>query len=259
MSSNLKAQLKVLLERKEYTAAIALLETSTLPDKQTYIQRIKARMADESAPPAAKPKSKPAQSKGRSPLYYGLIAVLVIILVGLIALIATSSNLAGYTPLPTVAGAGNVQSTVYGKWRVSEDTSAFDDSPTVVLLLDSDNSVQTWLDVEVPTLVLRCKEKKLEAYINVDSQFAVEIDEDYNDSPTVRLRFDDDKAYEIRMHESTDGEAVFFPDGEGLIRRMETASTLVFGFTPFSASPVQANFDLRGLKNVIQPLWAACD
>lgn len=50
-SSVLKSQLKALLAAKEYRAAIVLLESSSLPDKQVYIQRIEARIAAEAESP----------------------------------------------------------------------------------------------------------------------------------------------------------------------------------------------------------------
>lgn len=63
MSGNLKQQLKSLLAAKEYRAAIVLLETSTLPDKQEYIGRIKARMAAEAKPEPPAPE--PVKTKGK--------------------------------------------------------------------------------------------------------------------------------------------------------------------------------------------------
>lgn len=69
MSSNLKSQLQQLIKAKEYRAAIVLLEGSTLPDKQQFIARIKARIdaeaqaelkpAPESAPEPVKAKPLP--------------------------------------------------------------------------------------------------------------------------------------------------------------------------------------------------------
>lgn len=90
MSSNLKAQLKTLLDAKEYRAAIVLLESSSLPDKQVYIERIKKRIAEE-APVREKAKpliqeSKKPQSRRRMWMYIaaivGVIAVGAVILIG---------------------------------------------------------------------------------------------------------------------------------------------------------------------------------
>jgi hypothetical protein len=47
MASSLKAQLKTLIAAKQYQAAIVLLEASDMPDKQAFIDRIKARMKEE--------------------------------------------------------------------------------------------------------------------------------------------------------------------------------------------------------------------
>lgn len=83
MSSNLKAQLKTLLDRKEYTAAIALLEASALPDRQKYIQRIRQRIEDEAPVPAKQEKAK--RSRGTTCAY--IAAIIIVILCGAVLLI----------------------------------------------------------------------------------------------------------------------------------------------------------------------------
>jgi len=151
------------------------------------------------------------------------------------------------TPLP------KVQST--GKWLVAVDKSSFDDSPTVVLSLAAENSVDGWLDTYLPSLILRCKEKEVEAYVKVGMETDVEYDTEHS---TVRLRFDKDSATTEKLGHSTDGKALFFQSPKSIINAMLAHDTLLFGFTPFNASPVETSFDLRGLKGVIGQLKQAC-
>lgn len=73
------------------------------------------------------------------------------------------------------------------------------------------------------------------------------------------MRFDQEEAQTLITSESTDGEALFFRDPVGIIADMLQHDEMVFGFTPFNASPVVTTFDLRGLAEVIQPLQGACD
>ena len=98
MSSNLKAQLKALLAAKEYRAAMTLLESSTLPDKRTYIERIKKRMAEETTAQApVKPMAESGKTPGRSPAkamparrktWLWVAAVLMVIVAGCAVIIA---------------------------------------------------------------------------------------------------------------------------------------------------------------------------
>src|SRR5258706_13785649 len=74
------------------------------------------------------------------------------------------------------------------KWVYHESKSAMDDSKTVVLSLEAENIVQGWLrNPSRPTLFLRCKENKTDAYITV----GLAANPEYGtDDFSVRLRFD---------------------------------------------------------------------
>lgn len=78
------------------------------------------------------------------------------------------------------------------------------------------------------------------------------------DGATVTLRFDKEKATKYRTSKSTDGEALFFDQSVGLIKKMLGHSTLLFEFVPFNSSPALTTFDLRGLTESIKPLRDTC-
>lgn len=85
MGSNLKTQLKQLLAAKEYRAAIVLLEGSSLPDKQAYIGRIMARIAEEAPPAPVKmgkplPGTEPDKPKSSHRLTFVLIALIMVVI-----------------------------------------------------------------------------------------------------------------------------------------------------------------------------------
>ena len=142
-----------------------------------------------------------------------------------------------------------------GKWRTRFDTSSFDDSQTVVLRLEAESQISGWLATFTPVLMLRCQEHKVEAFVNVGMQQDVEYG---TDNSTVRIRFDSDRSQTQEMSHSTDGEALFFRHPIEMIAAMMQHDKMVFGFTPFNASPVETTFDLRGLEEAAKPLLQTC-
>lgn len=149
------------------------------------------------------------------------------------------------TPLPAA-----------GAWEVVNDTSSFDDSATVILLLDALDEIEGAFETTRPTLVLRCQEGQTEAYVVTD--LAPDVEAGNLDGATVRLRFGAEAPETLVLSRSTDDKALFFERPAALIERMARHERLVFSFTPFSASPVETTFDLRGLPEVLPQLRAAC-
>ncbi len=165
---------------------------------------------------------------------------------------ATSTRRPTRTPRPTLAVTNTPDA---GKWRTDSTTSAMDDSTTVLLYLDANNSVRGWLRSETPTLVLRCRAGRLEAYIVVDMQ----IESDLDDRSGARIRFDKNAPQDLIMNKSSSGDALFFNNPRSWIEGMLIYDTMVFQFKPFQSAVAEAIFDLRGLKNAIGPLQEACD
>jgi type VI secretion system protein VasI len=143
------------------------------------------------------------------------------------------------------------------KWQTSTSISPVDDSKTVVLQLEAEKPVEGWPGtVHTPTLILRCQEKELDAYLNVGMQPNVESDSLYG--ATVLLRFDKEPAQTHRTGKSTDGEALFFSDPTEIIRLILQHDQMLFRFTPFNSNPQETFFDLKGLREIIRPLREAC-
>lgn len=147
-------------------------------------------------------------------------------------------------------------STTVSKWRVNKETSRIDDSTNVIIRLEADSPISGWpRRTYTPSFVLRCKEKKTEAYIVTGMSPQVEYG---TDGATVTLRFDKEKATKYHTSKSTDGEALFFGQSIGLIKKMLGHTTLLFEFVPFNSSPVITTFDLRGLLEAVKPLRDTC-
>jgi hypothetical protein len=155
-----------------------------------------------------------------------------------------------------VAGAPIAAPAPVDKWQRSEQRSQMDDSKTVVFSLASNNPITGWLTTETPTLILRCREKKTEAYVVTGMAASVEMGE--FQQHTVQLRFDDKPAQSQSWGQSTDDKALFAPQSIGLIRQIAATKRLRFGFTPFNASPVIAEFDVTGFAPHMKELSDTC-
>lgn len=154
-------------------------------------------------------------------------------------------------PEPTAPPAG-------GRWQVLNDTSSFDDSETVVLTLAAEDAyTESWLgQSHRPILLLRCRERRTEAFIDVG--FAPKVETGLLDKGRARIRVDQGEARTEFMSKSTDGEALFFDTPLDIIAELERAERLLFGYTPINADPVETSFDVRGLSDLLPQLRAAC-
>lgn len=159
----------------------------------------------------------------------------------------TLSGPTGITP-PTEAKGGN--------WQVTRERSPMDGSKTIFLSLSAQAPITVWLGEKTPQLVVRCKESKTDVYIVTDTAAQPEYGNYYTYS--VRIRIDDRHARAQRWAESTDNVALYSPDAATLARQLSAARRLRFEFTPFNASPAVAEFDLRGLRDVLPEVAEAC-
>ena len=148
-------------------------------------------------------------------------------------------------------------SSLTGMWVTKFGTSSFDNSKTVVILLNANSPVTGWLnETYLPVLYIRCQEQKIDVYIAVGLQQNVEYGL-YNKS-TVRVRFDSDTAETFITNHSTDNQALFFKNPTSMMNEILKHQTMVFGFTPFNASPVETSFNLNGVTDAIKPLLEDC-
>jgi len=141
------------------------------------------------------------------------------------------------------------------RWIVNSMTSKIDDSKVVVLTKASKEKITGWHSEHWPSLIIRCSEKKLSAYITTGMPSNVEYG---HDGATATIRFDKNKAFKKRMSKSTDNKALFFSRAKWFVGKMLKAKEMLFVFTPFNSSPTQIEFDLRGLDKVVGDLYSAC-
>lgn len=150
---------------------------------------------------------------------------------------------------------------VYPKgWTLSKGTSAMDDSPSAYIYSYSTNSIRDWLDSEKrPTIYLRCKENKTDAFINLDAT----PDYDFGDygakSAKLRLRYDSEPAQTVAFSLATSNDAVFFPSAITTIKKMMQHDKLVIEVTLHNMGSQLLTFDLKGLDAVVPELRKACN
>lgn len=150
----------------------------------------------------------------------------------------------------------SIQSGSVGKWSISTETSPVDDSKNVYVTLNAESEFSGWMKHETGRLVLRCKEKRTDAYVRTG--MAAQPEYGLTQEVTVTVRYDKEKAREIRMSQSTDNEALFFPNAIGEIKSMMKHKELLFRFTPFNSASSLTTFKIEGLNEAIKPLRAAC-
>lgn len=145
-----------------------------------------------------------------------------------------------------------------GSWVVTEDKSAFDDSRTVVLSLDSIEPIRGQFGSPAPARIyLRCQENTTSLFLVLNDLFLADI----QGFGSVDYRIDDQKADSVRMANSTDNKALGLWDGGSaipFIKKLEGGQNVVLRATPFNESPVEFSFDLTGLTPALIPLKEAC-
>lgn len=173
---------------------------------------------------------------------------------------AETQDAAPSAPLPDAAPGEAVASedADTGRWTVDQQTSAFDDSRTVVVASDSTNFIPGQFDGPGPArMILRCKENTTSAYLWLNDQFLSDI-QGYG---RVEYRIDDQKAASVRMSSSTDNKALGLWAGDTaipFIKALAAGEGVVFRATPFNENPVEFSFDLTGLEAALAPLREAC-
>ncbi|QDC11359.1 hypothetical protein FHY55_19910 [Oceanicola sp. D3] len=146
-----------------------------------------------------------------------------------------------------------------GSWLVSQSESQFDDTPLIVLRLESRDVVRgKYNGTATPSLILRCMENTTSMFINPGGHFLSDI-QGYG---KVTYRIDDLKAASWRMSASTDNEVLGLWSGSKSIpqiKKLIQGNSLLVRLTPYNESALEFGFDLAGLNEAIKPLRKACN
>lgn len=137
-------------------------------------------------------------------------------------------------------------------WLVLRSKSKIDDSPSIVLIRDSEESRY---GSTKPKLVIRCVENTTAIFVNFDDYLG-------SDAPILTLRVGEQDAQSVRWMISTNKKSLGLWDGRGSIpflRRIVDQAQLVMRVTPFNDNPLTATFKLNGLQPHLEELAETCN
>jgi len=132
---------------------------------------------------------------------------------------------------------------------------ANDGSRTITFTLAATRDLPVWMNHARPALVVRCLSRTTDVFVMLDTSTAFEKDADRR---TVRVRWDQDPERVQQWAVSESGRELFAPDGIDAVRRMTRARRLQFGFTPFNAQPVTAEFAVQGFDELAPLVARSC-
>lgn len=144
------------------------------------------------------------------------------------------------------------------EWMVNTEVSPIDDSTSVYMRVFSKESIPSrFRGDEKAELWLRCQEDSTSLLLSMAGHHMTSIQQ-YGQ---VVWRLDDQVARTISMNESTNNKSLgLWRGGVSIpeIKRMFGHDTLTIRVTPFSESPITAQFPITGLEEGITPLREAC-
>ena len=144
-----------------------------------------------------------------------------------------------------------------GQWIVHTDTSPMDDSRTVQLRVDADDTIADRFGANRvrPVLHILCRENTTSLIVDWDIYIGI-------GQTRLRYRIDSETAQTATWSISTNHEAFGLWNGAtsiGLIRQMFGRQNLLVQTTPYGENSVMVNFNITGLEEAIAPLREACN
>jgi hypothetical protein len=129
-------------------------------------------------------------------------------------------------------------------WSGSKRASwASDGSKTIAFTLAATHDLPVWMNRARPALIVRCLYRATEAFVVLETSTSFEDDANLR---TVRVQWDDEEQSVQQWTVSETARELFAPDGVAFVRQLAHARRLRFGFSPFNAEPVTAEFAVEG-------------
>jgi hypothetical protein len=119
----------------------------------------------------------------------------------------------------------------------------------------AEKTVAIWMNYVRPILVVRCMNKRVETFVYTGSALKIEPN---TEDHTVHFSFNDEAGRSEQWADSAEHDALFAPDGAAFAQQLLAAKSFRFGYTPHNAEPVEAQFHVDGLEEVIAPAAKDC-
>jgi type VI secretion system protein VasI len=155
-----------------------------------------------------------------------------------------------------LAPAASVESS--GKWSIETQKSDFKDTQDVYVSMRTEGDLPCGMIDQGPaTLLLRCMENSTAAMLITSCHMA----SGFSGYGKVEYRVDDKPSRTRDFDASTDNSALgLWKGGESIpfIKELFGGKKLLMRFTPFSESPVTAEFEITGVENAVAGLRKEC-
>ena len=106
-----------------------------------------------------------------------------------------------------------------------------------------------------PALVVRCLSRSTQAFVVIGTSASYEEDAYRR---TIRLQWDDAAEMTQQWQTSESGHELFAPDAVAFVQQLAHGQRLRFGFTPFNAPPVTAEFVVEGFEPLARLVASTC-
>lgn len=144
----------------------------------------------------------------------------------------------------------------FGFWNVINRESAVGET-TTYLKLDSSNAITNAAGFSKnPTLILRCKNKKTDVYIDWASPMGNTKGPDRK--IYLSFRFDGQENQSQEWEYSLDYFSAFSPTPTDFVREMRGKQKLIFEITPYEQSAVKLLYELKGFDDALNVLIGRC-
>lgn len=121
--------------------------------------------------------------------------------------------------------------------------------------LQADNDIAVWGKVVRPVLTVRCVAGTTEVFVLTQSAAVIDGTDGRH---AVRVGYDAEPDGAERWMASDEYDALFAENGVGAARKIASARTMRFAFTPYNASPVVAQFQVAGFDTLASRLAKSC-
>jgi type VI secretion system protein VasI len=150
-------------------------------------------------------------------------------------------QLAASLGITKTTGAAGETGDVDSKWEVSVQTDQMDDSKKIFFMLPAESATA----YDRVALFIRYQNGKTELFVAWGDYLG--------DNSRVTVRFGNEDPYTEYWSKSSDSTATFCRNPVSFIQKIADYDRLVMRITPYSEGPKTAVFDIRGLKEEVEP------